>query len=740
MIRMKESKRIYNILIWCLNSLTIIIAMGNCRTSDSSTNKPETVSICPTENCRNIASTLKRGMNVLVNPCDDFYQYMCGNWIEIHPLSDRESYIAWDTLMFKVVRKQLQDILTSTVNHSGTKSLQVARTLYKLCMDTKIIDKGGVKPFLKVLKEMGGFPILYRPDDQKCKRTSSWQSHLVQMYKVLAHQAFYFAGFGSDDKDKRIRRLMIMQPSQVINHQMDKNSITVKNYKEHIYKIVKYICKGTRCTVSESQINKDIDDMIDLEIELSSIKKTSSNSVDPNIDYQLMTIDNFQKFYDSNGGADPNAQIDWLKIIQLEMEYSGLEITKSEPIIIEHSDFFKALIKIFVKKNPRILVNYMVWTSIQGIFKLGDSKLRKIELQYQKTLGNFKGEKTRESICLDQTNLNEAFLYEYVKRHFSNDIKTKVEAILDHIIRKTIKKVESTNWIDAITKRELVLKIENIGKFIGYPEFYSVSAIDQKYRSYQLGSNYMDSMLQLIKFKESQSFAKLREPFTKDHWVVDPIKITASYVVRFNILTFSAAILQSPIFELNRPDVLNYAVFGYIAAHEISHSFGLNGLKYDRHGEARDWWSFLSISFYNSKAACFIKQFSNNYPIPELSKHQNVYTNGERTLGENMADTIALQVASDVYEEYKLSNGNIDVRLPGFENYTSIQTFFMYFASYHCTHMSPEVAQRLLKSDPHATNGIRVRGTISNHPGFGEAFNCKIGDPMHPREKCTMFN
>ena len=41
---------------------------------------------CLTPQCINVASSMLTAMNTQVSPCDDFYGYACGGWINQNPL------------------------------------------------------------------------------------------------------------------------------------------------------------------------------------------------------------------------------------------------------------------------------------------------------------------------------------------------------------------------------------------------------------------------------------------------------------------------------------------------------------------------------------------------------------------------------------------------------------------------------------------------------------------------------
>ena len=56
-----------------------------------------------------------------------------------------------------------------------------------------------------------------------------------------------------------------------------------------------------------------------------------------------------------------------------------------------------------------------------------------------------------------------------------------------------------------------------------------------------------------------------------------------------NSINFPAGILQSPLFDAQQPDYLNYGAIGSIIGHELTHAFDSDGSSFNADGVLYNW-------------------------------------------------------------------------------------------------------------------------------------------------------
>jgi putative endopeptidase len=313
----------------------------------------------------------------------------------------------------------------------------------------------------------------------------------------------------------------------------------------------------------------------------------------------------------------------------------------------------------------------------------------------------------------------------YVEKYFPAERKARMEELVKNLLAAYKQSIDKLDWMSPATKKEAQAKLAKFTPKIGYPnkwKDYSALVVSRD----DLVGNVMRSRV----VEYNRELNKLGKPIDRDEWGMTPQTINAYYNPELNEIVFPAAILQSPFFDANADDAVNYGGIGAVIGHEISHGFDDQGAQYDGDGNLRDWWTASDHKNFKAKTKMLVEQYNAYAPLP------GYHVNGELTLGENIADNSGLAIA---YKAYQISlKGK---KAPVINGLTGDQRFYMGFAQVWRTKMREPQQIVQVKTDPHSPGEFRANGTVKNQPGFYQAFGIKPGDKMYlaPKDRVIIW-
>ncbi|XP_011861287.1 PREDICTED: neprilysin-like [Vollenhovia emeryi] len=508
----------------------------------------------------------------------------------------------------------------------------------------------------------------------------------------------------------------------------------LNKYANYVSAVARAIAKAGGIEVSEEHMDKDIQDMINFHIKLVGI------TVDFDDDEE-MTLDDLQEWYDEKKHKTDNSEIDWLYKIGELFDEAHVPIDGALDLEIGSPSYFRNLVALLDKTSSRTIVNYIHWNFLSRIIKATTNEMRKLCSEWQVEKDEDKdilGVPARAYNCMEEVEMSDILAYEYVRNHFSDDITTTASDMMDDIQKEVEYQIKESDWMDENTKDFVLAKLVNMEKFIGYPDWYKNNTIVKRYfQGLVISNSYYENVLshkRYIKWKKLRKL--LDEDEDDDVTTMSPVMVNAFFDPDANSVAFSAADFQSPLFAYGRPQVINYGIVGSIMGHEVNHGFDDEGHKYDKNGDIVEWLAAMAEA-YGKKAECFVEQF-NNYPIDKATNYK-IKNYGNQTAGENIADTMGLQAAYKAYRRRERECGKQDTVLPGHEDLTNNQLFFLSFANLWCEGGETSSIITSAKSDEHSTGRLRVIGSVSNSQDFAEAYNCPVGSAMNPEKKCHIW-
>jgi putative endopeptidase len=216
------------------------------------------------------------------------------------------------------------------------------------------------------------------------------------------------------------------------------------------------------------------------------------------------------------------------------------------------------------------------------------------------------------------------------------------------------------------------------------------------------------------------TLAKLNKPVDKTEWFVTPSTVTAYYNPSANEIVFPAAILQSPYFDDNADDALNYGGIGMVIGHEMTHAFDDQGAQFDKEGNVKNWWTKEDYAKFKAKTQQVVDLY-NTFTVLDT-----VHVKGAMTLGENTADIGGVAIA---YDAFKLTKEGHDSMKVG--NFSPDQRFFLSIARIWRVKMKDAFLRLWINNNPHSPPMWRVNGPLMNTLHFYNAFDVKPGDKMY---------
>jgi len=165
-----------------------------------------------------------------------------------------------------------------------------------------------------------------------------------------------------------------------------------------------------------------------------------------------------------------------------------------------------------------------------------------------------------------------------------------------------------------------------------------------------------------------------------------------------------------------------------VIGHELTHGFDDQGRKYDGEGNLRDWWTAEDAKGFEARADCIANEYGGFSPVADVK------LNGKLTLGENAADNGGMHLAYMALMD-SLANHVMENK----DGFTPQQQFFLGYAQVWCENSTEESSRVRAATDPHSPGQFRTNGALQNMPEFGEAFSCKVGDPMISAQPCRVW-
>ncbi|XP_058575357.1 membrane metallo-endopeptidase-like 1 isoform X2 [Neofelis nebulosa] len=682
--------------------------------------------ICTTPGCVIAAARILRNMDPSGEPCEDFYQYACGGWLQHHVIPETNSQYS----VFDVLRDELEIILKGVLENSTAKdrpAVQKAKMLYRSCMNESVIEKRDSQPLLNILDLMGGWPVAMDKWNERVGASSSTCSFGTTTRTPAGTSSTYEPRRGAG-----IDQPTLGMPSREYYFDEGNNHKVREAYLQFMVSVAAMLRADMNLPENGYLVREDMAQVLELETQLANATAPQEERHDVTTLYHRMGLEELQNKFGLKG-------FNWTLFIQSVLSSVKIKLLPDEEVVVYGIPYLRNLEDIIDVYSARTMQNYLAWRLVLDRISSLSQRFKDARANYRKALYGTTVEEVRWRECVSYVNSNmeSAVGSLYVREAFPRDGKDAVRELIDKVRAVFMETLDELGWMDEASKKKAQEKAMSIREQIGYPDYILEERnkhLDEEYSNLNFSEDqYFENGLQNLKAGAQRSLKKLREKVDQNLWIIGAAVVNAFYSPNRNQIVFPAGILQPPFFSKEQPQALNFGGIGMVIGHEITHGFDDNGRNFDKNGNMLDWWTNFSAQHFQEQSECMVHQYG-KYSW-DLADHQNV--NGFSTLGENIADNGGVRQAYKAYLKW-MADGGKDKQLPGLE-LTYDQLFFINYAQVWCGSYRPEFAVQSLKTDVHSPLKYRVLGSLQNLAAFADAFHCARGTPMHPRERCRVW-
>jgi len=644
-----------------------------------------------------------KAFDTSVKPCDDFYKFACGSWLQSTPVpSDRSSW----TRSFSEIDKQNENDLRAILEgmkppaKGRDKRTAIARKLgdfYASCMDESAIEAAGTTPIQPLLTTVAGVQDL-----------ASLQAALVTLAQSGISAPIRF---GSEQNPKQATQVILGVdqgglglPDRDYYLKDDAKSVELRGkYQAHVERML--VLAGRSAEAAQADAAR----VLALETALAKVSKSRVERRDPEAMYNKI---------DRPGLLQHAPNYPWRQL------FGALGKAELVDVDVSSVPFLEGMDAQLRETPPEAWRAYLTFKVVAGTAHLLGKAFVDESFALGKALTGQKELPLRWKRCIDATDgaLGELLAQPYVARRFAGSSKKATESMVAEISRAFAAGLARLEWMDEPTRAKAHEKLKAFAFHIGYP-------VRWKSYDWTVTGSYAANALASRRFELARDLAKIGMPVDRQEWEMTPPTVNAYYNPPKNEMVFPAGILQPPFYNPKASLAVNMGGMGMVVGHELTHGFDDEGSKFAADGNLQSWWAPETREKFESRTQCLVDQYGSYEPLP------GVRLNGKLTLGENIADLGGVKLA---FEAYRAMRQSAPERLVA-DGYSEDQQFFLAVAQAWCTNTLEERARMLANVDPHSPPRFRVNGSLSNQPAFWEAFQCAEGTPMHPANACTVW-
>uniref|UniRef100_A0A1I8MSJ3 Peptidase family M13 n=1 Tax=Musca domestica TaxID=7370 RepID=A0A1I8MSJ3_MUSDO len=475
--------------------------------------------------------SIEASMDLNTDPCENFYQYACGNWDSMH--TNVTKYHDYYRMIEYYTNREMAIALSKkTTLTKEPKFVEKARAYFKSCTSMRHLD---LRQFLKWLDDNENLrTVVGGTNGNASTDYPDWIRNLAVLKK------YGLSGIFMDEiyfKDLRIFKLS--------------RPIKSNGFVKFPYQTYHVLAKSSFGWKNETLNDKWIQ-FSSLENDLQNLQLTTNGTQKS---FNIFTIQ----------------EIPWLKYYMDTLLENTQIPVKNLRIFVSDMTYLTRLYRLLYTYDAEFIGEYLQIRFLWSVLTNG----------YTKFTPDMCALKTRQFMYLATDWLYEhqhpvlvksvpkiEFIFQNIKEHFRKLLLTNPNGFDKNVMSFLLKKLNSIQLqVGHLPRTNTQAKLENIYKHLNMNE-----------------SNFYHNQMQLLKFQTNNTFLNYIATQNRSEYIEHTKKLSPYFHRIYNTVVLPITTLQLPIYDVNLYDLYQYSSLGYILGHEITHGFDTLGTQRDPNG------------------------------------------------------------------------------------------------------------------------------------------------------------
>ncbi|KAH8381089.1 hypothetical protein KR200_000094, partial [Drosophila serrata] len=652
-----------------------------------------------------LATQLQSYMDTRARPCENFYQYACGNW-QIQ--QEEQNFPRERERDRDRERERYQEQLLPTDILEGIDS-SLNRRLELLLRRSNGSSIEGDSMVLELMR------LYYR----SCKRLKPYN---LKKYLVLLQPSnlTHWPSVGRGWRPENFDWITTMGRLRLhgLNGALLRMDVLPRWDDSRSYSL--YVNKPSR----QETLPMGEGAIIELLLDIGQTKR-AANALARLVDDFEHKLHRLQDLDDDEGPREMQLgylatylpQLRWLSFMRQVRDDAELDLRST--LIIENIPYLRALSELVEAQTPDTVCSYIMLKWLAFLKTQGPAEISR-----------------RECVSSLRRAMPLASSWLISQRFFDPDSEPEIRALFRRLKRRFGQTLaENRLRLSPPLVHILQHKIRAMRLQLGFVQLDEQENVEQYYAHLELSDhNFYGNQLELLRQRVVANYDLLSMNSTNltnstrgsvsylaESW--DASNSSPLYVRPRNLVLVPHGLLQLPVWHRNISSLQQHAVLGFALAHEMAHGFDMSGIDYDDLGNIMGPVEEIGAS----------KQFRQG-----LNCMQQQMATGSKWLDEKLADFAALRLAYETF--FGVRADQREPRDPLVPQFSQRQLFFISFAQFFCgrTPVSSLRSQSQAHLE-HAADELRVMQTLANFEEFSREFGCEKKAKMQASHRCRLW-